>query len=213
VSEEMEAAMDALAAEVVELCRLLDALPDAEWGRPTRLPDWDVTTLVAHLARGMGRIAEYGATPVNQPPERDRVSYWQYDPVALAPGVSARAREAARDATPDSLRAALREAVDGGRATVARLAPDTVLPSVMGPIAAAEFLPTRLLEACVHGLDLRHALGAPSTPTPGVLASTVATLTALLGAARPPDLQDDVAFVEAGTGRRPFADPRFPLLG
>ena len=211
--EEMEAAIEALAAEVDELCRLLEALPDGEWGQATRLPDWDVTTLVAHLARGIGRIAEYGATPVEEQPQRDRVSYWRYDPAALAPSVSARAREAAQGATPAGLRAALREAVVGGRVTIARLAPDTVIPSVMGTIGLAEFLPTRLLEACVHGLDLRAALSVPPSPTPGALASTVATLEALLGSPRPAELRDEVTFVEAGTGRRPFADPRFPLLG
>jgi uncharacterized protein (TIGR03083 family) len=209
---ELDAAVAALEAEVEDLCRLLADLPDAEWQRPTRLPGWDVTTLVAHLARGVGRIAEYGATPLDEPAQRDRVSYCRYDAAAMAPGVSARAREAARGASPAGLRAALREAAATSRATASRLPPETVIPSAIAPITLAEYVPTRLLEACVHGLDLRAALGAPPTPTPGALASTVQTLEALLDSPRPPDLQDDVAFVEAGTGRRPYADPRFPLL-
>lgn len=50
-------------------------------------------------------------------------------------------------------------------------------------------------------------------PTSGALAITVATLEALLGGPRPTDLADNVAFVEAATGRRPHPDPRLPLLG
>lgn len=210
--EEIDAAMAALAAEAEDLGRLLDALPDTEWHRPTRLPGWDVTILVAHLARGLARIAEYGATPLTVAPERDRVTYCHYDAVAMAPAVNARAREAAQGATPASLRAALQDAIVADRARLAKLAPDTVIPSAIAPIAVGEYIHTRLLEACVHGLDLRDALGAPATPTPGALASTVATLERLLDGPRPAALADDVAFVEAGTGRHAFPDPRFPLV-
>jgi uncharacterized protein (TIGR03083 family) len=210
--EELDAALDALATETDDLAALLEAAPEAAWQQPTRLPGWDVTTLVAHLARGLGRIAAYGATPLAEPPQRDRVSYLRYDAAGMAADVTARAREAAQGATPANFLASLRDAVPAARATVASLAPTTVIPSVLGPIMLVEYLPTRLLEACVHGLDLRHALGAPLVPTPGALASTVATLEGLLGAPRPAALADDVAFVEAATGRRPFLDPRFPLF-
>ena len=210
--QEIDAALDALAAEADDLAALLEAAPETTWRQPTRLPGWDVTTLVAHLARGLGRIAVYGATPLAEPPQRDRVSYLRYDAAGMAAEVSARAHEAARGATPASLVAALREAVPAARVTVAGLAPTTVIPSALGPITLVSYLPTRLLEACVHGLDVRQALGAPLVPTPGALAGTVASLEALLGAPRPAALADDVAFVEAATGRRPFDDPRFPLM-
>jgi uncharacterized protein (TIGR03083 family) len=212
VQEEMDAALDALAAEADDLAGLLDGIPDAAWQQPTRLPGWDVTILVAHLARGLGRIAAYAATPLDIAPQRDRVSYFRYDAAGMADDVTARAREAAQGATPSSLRAALRAAVPAARAAITGLAPTTVIPSAIAPIALVEYVPTRLLEACVHGLDLRHALGAPLTPTPGVLASTAATLEGLLAAPRPAGLADDVAFVEAATGRRAFDDPRFPLM-
>jgi uncharacterized protein (TIGR03083 family) len=211
--EEMDAALDALAAEADDLGRLLDSVPDTAWQQPTRLPGWDVTTLVAHLARGLGRIAAYAATPLDTPPERDRVTYLRYDAAGMAADVTARAREAAQGATPASLRAALRAAVPAARAAVTGLAPTTVIPSAIAPITLGEYLPTRLLEVCVHGLDLRHALGTPLLPTPGALASTIATLEGLLAAPRPAGLADDVTFVEAATGRRPVEDPRFPLMG
>src|SRR5581483_923568 len=210
--EEMDAALDALATEADDLAALLEAAPEAAWRQPTRLPGWDVTVLVAHLARGIGRIAAYAATPLDEPAQHDRLSYFHYDAAGMAADVTARAREAAQGATPTSLVAALRGAVPAARAAIAGLAPTTVSPSAIAPITLRDYLPTRELEACVHGLDLRDALAAPLTPTPGVLASTVATLEGLLSAPRPAALADDVAFVEAATGRRLFADPRFPLM-
>jgi uncharacterized protein (TIGR03083 family) len=213
MTDETERALAALAREVEALDALLAPLPAAAWERPTRLSGWDVTTLVAHLARGVARIAEYGAAPLSEPAQKDRLSYWRYDPAALAAGVTARALKAARGQTPASLRAELRQAVADAQATARRLGPTTVVASAIGPIALGEYLPTRLLEVCVHGLDLRQAIGAPPTPTPDILASTVATLEGLLGGPRPADLADDVAFVEAATGRRAHADPRLPVLG
>jgi uncharacterized protein (TIGR03083 family) len=190
---------------------LLETTSDADWQRPTRLPGWSVMVLVAHIAGGVRRIPQYAATPVDSPPERDRLSYWRYD-ASIDGGVTTRALDAARGQTPDSMRATLREALAAAQDVTVRLPATIVIPSIMGPIALVEYLPTRVLEACIHGLDLRNALGAPSTPTPAALASTVSTLEGLLAGPRPPDLPNDVAFVEAATGRRPHADPRFPIL-
>jgi uncharacterized protein (TIGR03083 family) len=202
-----------MTAEVEDLVTLLDAQPAEAWTRPTRLPGWDVTVLVAHLARGVGRIGVYAASPVDGPPERDRVSYYQYDAASIAADVDARAREAAAGQTPASLVQAMRGAVVEARAAVEQRGPETVIASVMGPITLGEFLPTRAVEVCVHGLDLRAALGAPLVPTAGVLGLTVATLEGLLAGPRPAGLADDVEFVEAAAGRRATADPRLPLLG
>jgi uncharacterized protein (TIGR03083 family) len=208
---EMRQAMAALAAEVSALGALLETRADADWERPTRLPGWSVMVLVAHIAGGVSRIPQYAATPVDGPPERDRLSYWRFDPSVDA-GVSTRALNAARGQTPDSLRAALRENLVAAQVVAARLPATTVIPSIMGPIALVDYVPTRILEACVHGLDLRDALRVSSPPTPAALASTVSTLEGLLAGLRPPDLGDDVAFVEAATGRRSHADPRLPVI-
>jgi uncharacterized protein (TIGR03083 family) len=211
--DDLAATWAALAGEVADLRALLAAQSLAAWQRPTRLPGWDVTILVAHLARGVGRVAEYAATPLAEPPARDRRTYWDYDARAAAPEVDARARAAAAGATPAGLLAELDRALTAGAAAVARLAPATVIPSAMGPIQLVEYLPTRLVEVCIHGLDLRDALGAPLRPTPAALARTAALLDQLLGSPRPADLGDPVAFIEAASGRRPHDDPRLPLLG
>lgn len=211
--DELQATWEVLAGEVADLRALLARQPPTGWRRPTRLPGWDVTILVAHLARGVGRIAEYAATPLAEPPARDRRTYWRYDARAAAPEIDARARAAAAGATADRLLAELDRALVAGAAAVARLEPDAVIPSVMGPIQLVEYVPTRLIEVCIHGLDLRDALDAPPQPTPAALAWTTALLDQLLGGPRPADLSEPVAFIEAASGRRSHTDPRLPLLG
>jgi len=87
--------------------------------------------------------------------------------------------------------------------------------SRLGRVRLDRYLATRVVEACVHGLDLRDALNAPPTPTPVALRVTVWGFEQALerrGSVRPLDLADDVAFIEAATGRRSSSDPNLPLL-
>lgn len=210
--DDLAATAVALAAELTDLLLLLDPLPAEAWTRPTRLAGWDVAILVAHLARGAGRVAEFATQPASERPVVDRVSYWQFDMAAAAAGVDERARAAAAGQSPDSLRAALAEAAQGVLQTVQRVAPQTVAVLARGPMTLEEYVPTRVLEACVHGLDLRAALDAAPIPTPDALAVTLDILDQLLGGPRPPEWADSVAFIEAATGRRPSNDPCFPLI-
>ncbi|MBI3977892.1 MAG: maleylpyruvate isomerase N-terminal domain-containing protein [Chloroflexi bacterium] len=203
----------ALAAETADILGILEGLEPAQWTSPTRLPGWDVGVLVAHLVRALNQVPTLAASPVADAPSRTRVSYWRFDPATIAPGISARAVESARGATPEKLRGALATALAETLGTVQRLPPNTVLRPALGPITLQEYLPTRVLEVCVHGLDLRRALDLAATPTAEALAMTVDILERLLGSARPPELADPVEFIEAATGRRASADPRFPLLG
>src|SRR3954453_19520032 len=107
LENELASGLAAIEAEAAALDALLASVPPAIWGNPTRLPGWDVTTLTAHMVRGLARIRDYAATPLDEPPQKDRVSYWRYDAITMAPAVSARALEAARGQTPSTLRAEL----------------------------------------------------------------------------------------------------------
>jgi hypothetical protein len=79
-----------------------------------------------------------------------------------------------------------------------------------------EWVPTRVVEAVVHGIDLTDALDRASVATHEGIAMTAAILDDLLArrtvAGRPPDLADDVAWVRAASGRGPHPDPRLPLI-
>jgi hypothetical protein len=81
-----------------------------------------------------------------------------------------------------------------------------------------EWIPTRTVEAVVHGIDVADALGKPASPTDPGLETTALILDELLArrttAGRPADLlEDDLAWVRAASGRGPHDDPRLPLLG
>jgi hypothetical protein len=80
-----------------------------------------------------------------------------------------------------------------------------------------EFVPSRMVEAVVHGLDLTDALGQDPVATPEGVAMTAAIFDELLARwtvpGRPADLTDDMAWVRAASGRVPHSDPRLPLLG
>jgi hypothetical protein len=78
-------------------------------------------------------------------------------------------------------------------------------------------VPTRIVEAVVHGMDLTDALGQEPTSGPQAVAITAGILDGVLARrtvpGRPADLADDMAWVRAASGRGPHPDPRLPLLG
>ena len=80
-----------------------------------------------------------------------------------------------------------------------------------------EFVPSRMVEAVVHSLDLTDALGHDPVATPEGVAMTAAIFDELLARmtvpGRPPGLTDDLAWVRAASGRTAHSDPRLPLLG
>ena len=80
-----------------------------------------------------------------------------------------------------------------------------------------EFVPSRVVDAVVHGFDLTDAVGRDTIATPEGVALTAAILDELLArrtvAGRPADLADDLAWVRAASGRAEHPDPRLPLIG
>ena len=80
-----------------------------------------------------------------------------------------------------------------------------------------EFVPSRVVEAVVHGFDLTDALGREPVATAEGVALAAEILDELLArrtvAGRPPDLADDLGWVRAASGRAPHPDPRLPLIG
>jgi uncharacterized protein (TIGR03083 family) len=218
--------VDVLAGECAAAARAVLELTGEAFSLPTRCEAWDVRALLGHLWRDVDRVVVYAA---GEPPERadsDAVAYYRsgYDPAADAADVARRAVEAA-DAFPDGRALAAgfdrrwREAVD-----VARSLPPDRLVRTFGPcLRLDEYLCTRLLEAAVHGLDLTDALGREPWITPRAVEVVRAMLVGLLETEPPVELEwDDLAFLEAGTGRRALTDrersslgasaDRFPLL-
>jgi hypothetical protein len=111
------------------------------------------------------------------------------------------------------LRETFTKTVEESRAT----SPDTVGSGYYALMRLDEFVPSRVVEAVVHGMDLTDALGRDCMATPEGVASTASLLDELLArrtvAGRPADLGDDLAWIRAASGRTPHPDPRLPLLG
>lgn len=195
------------------LAGVLTAMTAADLDRPTRLGDWTVQQLVAHLVRGVDRIPAYLAVPAPAATETDWLDYWSRAAETDPAGISQRAREFARaingrrviDVWTETMTVALGE---GGTAPAHRR-----IQSPFGGIRLDHYLPTRVLEVTVHGLDLRAALELEEVATPVAVEITAEVLDALLAGPRPDDVGDDpITWILAATGRRPSDDPRLPVL-
>ena len=103
--------------------------------------------------------------------------------------------------------------IEEARAT----SPDVTGSGYYALMQLGEFVPSRVVEAVVHGMDLTDALGQDPIATPEGVAMTAAIFDELIARrtvpGRPAGLSDDLAWVRAASGRAPHADPRLPLIG
>lgn len=207
--------LDALGREVARVGDFLRGLVDDDGNRPTRCPPMTVLDIASHVLRGASRIREMiAAGPVGTEPEKDAVTYFQYDVASVAPDVVRRAKLASTDfAGPGALARAWspawRAALDDARSLVG----DPVLPGMFGSMRLSEYLQTRVVEVTVHHMDLRNALADEPAPDPGALEMTADVLRGLLGTDLRPAGVDDVRFVLVGTGREQLSAHERALVG
>jgi hypothetical protein len=114
---------------------------------------------------------------------------------------------------PDVLHETFTKTIQGAQS----MAPETVGPGYYALMRLDEFVPSRVVEAVVHGIDLTDAIGREPIATPEGVAVTAGILDDLLVRktvpGRPADLGDDLAWVRAASGRADHPDPRLPLIG
>lgn len=206
------AELDAFTAECRAVEGTLAGIPADAWGLRA-LGEWTLHELVAHLVGGAARLAEYARAPeeADTPPAHDRVSYWQFDLDAEAPAVAGRARERAAQLAPEDMPEAFSTAWRSTVGAVQRLGPGGVIPTLRGPMRTGEYLATRVLEVCVHHIDVRAALDLPPTATPEAAKISMEICEALLGSPRPRNL-GRTRFLLTATGRTPSNDARFPVI-
>jgi uncharacterized protein (TIGR03083 family) len=190
----------------------LAAVGPASWSGPG-LGEWSLHELGAHLVGGAARLAEYAEQPLpdDAAPVGDRVDYFRGDLAAEAPAVARRARGRA-DAIPvGGVPGAFAAAWRATEAAVALHGPSALTATLRGPMRLDEYLATRVLEVCVHHLDVRIALDLPPASTPEASRLVMALLEGLLGGPRPRSLGRH-RFILAATGRAGSDDPRLPVL-
>ena len=103
-------------------------------------------------------------------------------------------------------------------APVLRFAAARFGPAFFAPMRLDEFVPTRVTEIVVHGMDLTDALGRPPLDLPKATPIAAEILDEVLARVkvpgRPADLVgDDLAFIRAAAGRGEHPDPRLPVVG
>jgi hypothetical protein len=218
---------DAVRTLEVELGGLEQAfrdLTDQQWRTPTKLrpldetqPHWTVFELAGHFDISIGLTLMLMAEPQAGQVGRDRASFFIFPRSEVAPVVYDYAYTMVEGKTPqqmpDVLHQTFTKTIEGARA----MAPDTVGPGYYALMRLDEFVPSRVVEAVVHGIDLTDAVGRESIATPEGVALTAGILDDLLARrtvpGRPADLGDDVAWVRAASGRAEHPDPRLPLIG
>ena len=213
-----------LETELSGVLRTFQDLSASDWARPTLLrpldetrPPWTVFELAGHFDISIGLTRMLIASAQQGQVGRDRVSFFIFPRSEHAPVVYDYAYTMVEGKTPEQMPAVLAETfgktIEESRATP----PDTVGSGYYALMRLDEFVPSRVVEAVVHGFDLTDALGRDSIATPEGIAATAGILDELLArrtvAGRPADLADDTAWVRAASGRAEHPDPRLPLIG
>lgn len=200
------AVLDTLDAVYRNVTAVAGGLGEADLMRPSRCAGWAVADVLYHELLDARRALRTFASPADQPPDRDDVSYWaKYAPgddMGYANESAAHARYvriAAASYPPGGLAWEWSEtaaaAVRAGRACG--------YPAVTTQghvLTVTDFAATLAVEAAVHYLDLTVALPGAPAPEPASLALVRRVLDGLLGAPVPASW-DDVTAALKGTGR------------
>ena len=220
-----EETVDVLEVELQQIEAVFRGLSEDEWQTPTKLVPldqtqrhWTVFELAGHFDISIGLTRMLIASPQEGQVGRDRTSFFIFPRSEVAPVVYDYAFTMVDGKTPadmpDVLHETFSKTIEESRAT----SPDTIGSGYYALMTLGEFVPSRVVEAVVHGIDLTDALGRGRMATDEAVAITAGILDDLLGrrtvAGRPRDLQDDDwAWIRAASGRSPHDDPRLPLIG
>lgn len=204
----------ALMMELDALDAVVASVGPADMARPTRCDDWSLELLLAHLVRGVDRLRAYLAEDFpDEPPSIGWLSYWTtIAVVADSASITERARTFAAQVNDRAVTRVWKDVHERALQVVHAAPLDRGVPTPFGVLRLDHYLPTRVVEVTVHGLDLRHALGLEEVASPDALSVTATVLDNLLPGDRAPGHEDDLAFVLAATGRRPSDDSRLPVI-
>lgn len=217
-------AIDILEAELQLVESTFAGLSPEEWAMPTKLvpldssqPPWTVFELAGHFDISIGLTRMLIDSAQEGQPGRDRISFFIFPRSEVAPVVYDYAFTMVEGKTPADMPGVLHETfsktIEESRANP----PGTIGSGYYALMELGEFVPSRIVEAVVHGMDLTDALGRDPMATPAGVKATAAILDELLArrtvSGRPADLGDDLAWVRAASGRSQHSDPRLPLIG
>lgn len=223
-TDSYDQAVRTLETELLAVEATFRSLSAADWRTPTKLRPldenlrpWTLFELAGHFDISIGLTRMLIAEPQQGQVGRDRVSFFIFPRSEVAPVVYDYAYTMVRDRTPEQMPDVLHETFTATIAESRATPPDTIGPGYYALMRLDEFVPSRVVEAVVHGMDLTDALGRQPMATPEGVTITASILDDLLArrtvAGRPADLADDLAWVRAASGRVEHPDPRLPLIG
>ena len=224
MGSDYQADVQMLEAELARVEQAFRGLAESDWRRPTllrpleeTLPHWTLFELAGHFDISIGLTRMLISSQQDGQVGRDRVSFFIFSRVEHAPTVYDYAYTMVEGKTPaempDVLAETFTRTIEEARAN----SPDVVGSGYYALMRLGDFVPSRVVEAVVHGMDLTDTLGQDTIATPEGVAMTAAIFDELIARrtvpGRPADLTDDLAWVRAASGRAPHADPRLPLVG
>jgi uncharacterized protein (TIGR03083 family) len=145
------------------------ALTPAQLAEPSALANWDVSTLVGHVAMTVDTVAVRAARPAG-PAEVDVLGWMTGTPTA-ASSVDAETRRVTAEGADLPGRIAAAEEV------IARFGDADPIDMRFGPMRFDDFLVSRVVEAVVHGDDLERSTGVEFPHDRDALAVAVRALT------------------------------------
>jgi hypothetical protein len=218
--------VDVLERELQEILGIFGGLSEQDWARSTRLvpfdpeqPHWSLFELAGHFDISIGLTRMLVADPQAGQVGRDRVSFFIAPRSEVAPVVYDYAYKMVEGKAPRDMPGVLEETFTKTIAEARANPPSLVGPAYFALMELGEFVPSRVVEAVVHGLDLTDPLGREPVATADGVAICASILDDLLARrtvpGRPADLSDDLDWIRAAAGRRlagPHPDPRLPLI-
>lgn len=205
--------LDALDAAYGSLSRLVSSLDEARSWQPTRCTGWVVRDLVLHLLGDAQRALVALATPAEQEPDRDAVTYWVDAPGAPDPeslGIRA-LRSMASQSSLSYLTSTYAETTAAVRTLARRTSLGATVSTQNHVLRVDDLLATLVVEAAIHHLDMITALDDPG-PADAALAVVRSTLDGLLGRATPA-VWSDTEWALVATGRAAPEQKHLVALG
>jgi uncharacterized protein (TIGR03083 family) len=160
--------------------------PDATFEPPTRLGDWTVAALIAHLGRNPTHLGRQLVVPADpRLPTIGVMDYYGDDDDAKA-GIADRARRESAGRSPTQLREDVHRQTAAAVELLTTLRDETLLTVAEdATMRLDEYLVSRCIEGCVHTLDLAAATGLPARLDSDAMAVTARTLARMLAGQAP----------------------------
>ncbi|TME46219.1 MAG: hypothetical protein E6I56_07770, partial [Chloroflexi bacterium] len=156
-----EESIGILDAELQGLEAVFSGLTENEWKAATKLvpldpdqPHWTVFELAGHFDISIGLARMLMAKPETGQPGRDRVSFFIFPRSEVAPVVYDYAYKMVTGKRPSDMPDVLHETFLKTIQEARRSSPDTIGPGYYALMRIDEFIPSRVVEAVVHGMDL-----------------------------------------------------------